>query len=412
MKLTRSGKGSSTEPLSKKDGKPSPSSPPRKKTERELGNWIAAYAEYTKESESPDNYHFWTSLSIIASAVRRNIVLDQGIYELFPHMFVILVGPPGRVAKSTTIRLGRKILTGIEDMNMGPDSVTREELIRQLAKVGRGQKQAAMTIHSTELSSLIEPSGITMIQFLTDIYDGDVRWGYATKTSGRDTIDNPVLNILAGTTPSWISEGLPSDVLGHGFIARVIFVFAEKPRYLRPFPKGADQELVTSLTNDLDHISRLEGNFTWGEGSKRSYEAMYKTLAGSIPKDYRLEGFHNRKKIHVLKVAMLLSIAESDNLILNVRDLETAWDLLTNIEIDMGKAFSAVGKHEQASNIERMLARIRNDGGMTPQAIHDQFFAMGDIQDIARNLLMLESMGKIKKTKNQDGVGFVYLPVM
>jgi hypothetical protein len=122
------------------------------------------------------------------------------------------VGPPGRVAKSTCIRLGRNVLQAVEDLKFGPDSVTREELIRLMAKAGGPTPvQSPLVLHSTELSSLIEPSGIKMIQYLTDIYDCEYNpkgWKHGTKHSGRDTIINPVLNILAGSTPSWIAEGL------------------------------------------------------------------------------------------------------------------------------------------------------------------------------------------------------------
>jgi len=397
-----SGKQPSGESVSQSDGEVS--------TDRTLSNWLLAYNEYTKESESPEQFHLWTGLSVLASAVRRNVWINQGIYVLFPNMFVILVGPPGKVAKSTTIRLGRKLLLGVNDILFGPDSVTREELIRVMSKAGHNRRQSAITLHSTELSSLIEPSGIKMIQFLTDIYDGDYKWRHSTKTSGRDTIENPVLNILAGTTPSWIAEGLPSDVLGHGFTARVIFVYGEKPRYLKPFPGEPSDNLVRDLINDLDHISRIEGDFTWGEGAKETYSVMYEDLAGKIPDDYRLEGFHNRKKIHILKVAMLLSISESDDLILRKVDLETAWDILQIVERDMGKTFSAVGKYEHANNLERILLRIRKEGGMTAVQVHKEFYAMGDIQDLGKMLLMLVQMGSI--VRKDEGGTIWYRPVI
>ena len=372
-------------------------------TSRVLSNWLFAYNQYTAESESPEQFHLWTGLSVLSSALKRNVWINQGIYLLFPNMFVILVGPPGKVAKSTTIRLGRKLLLGLEDIMFGPDSVTREELIHVMSKAGLNRTQSALTIHSTEMSSLIEPSGIKMIQFLTDIYDGDFKWQHSTKHSGRDIIENPVLNILAGTTPSWIAEGLPSDVLGHGFTARVIFVYGSEPRYLMPFPREPNSELVKDLINDLDHISRIEGSFTWGDGSRDIYSDMYTKLATSIPDDYRIEGFHNRKKVHLLKVAMLLSISESDDLILRKVDLETAWDILNLVEKDMGKTFSAVGKYDHANDLERILLRIRKEGGMTAESVHKEFYAMGDIQEIGKILLMLLQMGSIVR-RDENGI--------
>ncbi len=368
---------------------------PHKKTERILGNWLLKYGEYTIESESPEQFHLWTGLSIIASTVRRNVYLNQGTHILFPNMYVILIGPPGRVRKSTSIRLGRHLLLGVEGIHFGADSLTREELIRSLAKISAGAKQAAMTIHSTELSSLIEPSGIKMIQFLTDIFDGDYKWRYSTKHQGKDVINNPILNILAATTPTWIADGLPADVIGHGFTSRVLFVYGADRRFLRPFPGQLNAELANDLKADLDHISRIEGDFKWGEGSKACYKEIYEEIDREIPKDYRIEGFHNRKDIYTLKVAMLLSIARSDDLVMYPGDITTAYAALSDIEQSMHKTFSAVGKYDHAADTERLLAAIRETGELDSEEIHQRFYAVGNVDEIGKMIQMLRSQGVI-----------------
>lgn len=392
---------SSSENASSEDGSRS-----EKKTERVLDNWIKGYLEYTKESESPVSYHLWTGLSVIASAVRRNVWIDQGLYILYPHMFVILVGPPGIVAKSTTIRLGRTLLYGIEGIKFSPDAVTVEELFNRLEASGKDSPSSALTIHSTELSDLIDPSGIKMISFLTTIYDGAVDWSYATKGSGKNEIKNPVVNLLGGTTPDWIANGLPVQAIGHGFTSRVIFVFEDRPRHLNPFPDQPDKELVKALVNDLDHISRIKGEFTWGEGTKDAYAEYYKKIYATQPPDYRVEGYYRRKKNHLLKVAMLLSLAESDSLILSPRDIHEAWELLEMVEKRMAKTFSSVGKYEYASDLERILAEIEDAGaeGMMVETILDRNYAVGDEQTIAKILITLTKMGKIVKEKDDDGV--------
>ena len=298
---------------------------------------------------------------------------------------------------------------GVGDINMGPDSVTAEELIRIMSRAGNKEKHSAVTIHSSELSSLIDPSGIKMIQFLTDIFDAQPgAWKLSTKGSGRNVIHNHVLNILAGTTPTWIAEGLPSTVIGHGFTSRVVFVYGDRPRHYAPFPSEPPPELVRALSADLDYISRLEGEFKWGEGSKDCYKEMYIEISDSRPKDYRIEGFHARKKIHLLKVAMLLNMAESDDMILEVRDLETARSLLDSVEQNMHKTFSAVGKYEHASDLERVYNRIVEEKGMTAQEVHEEFYAIGDVQELAKILLMLTSMGRIRRERKGDVTS--YLP--
>lgn len=370
---------------------------PKKKTERILDNWLMKYGEYTIESESPEQFHLWTGLSVLGSAVRRNVWLNQGTHILYPNMYVILIGPPGRVRKSTSIRLGRHLLLGLDGIHLGPDSCTREDLIKSLGKISVMSKQAAMTIHSTEFSSLIEPSGIKMIQFLTDIFDGDVKWQYSTKHQGKDIIENPVLNILAATTPTWIADGLPADVVGHGFISRVLFVYGADRRFLKPFPGQLDAELAKDLRADLDHISRIEGTFQWGEGSKNLYQKIYEEIDSTKPKDYRVEGFHNRKDIYTLKVAMLLSIARSDDLIIYPGDINTAYVALSAIEESMHKTFSAVGKYDHAADTERLLDAILEKGHLTSQQIHQRFSAAGDVDQIGKMIQMLLSQGAIAR---------------
>jgi len=356
---------------------------------RQVGNWLRAYLEYTKESESPDSYHLWTGLSVLASAVRRRVWVDQGIYILYPNMYVILVGPPGRVAKSTTIRLGRRLLLGVPEIVFSADSLTREELIRVMGK------ESWITIHSTELSSLIEPSGIKMIQFLTDIYDGDYQWRYSTKGQGKDTLEAPILNILAGTTPSYIADGMPEDVIGHGFTSRVIFVYEEDTRFDNPKPKPPPKALVDALIEDLNTISKLEGKFEYGEGAWEFYDKYYRTLRHNIPEDHRIEGFHWRKRAHVLKLAMLLSVSESDDLIIRKTDFETAVDLLESIEPSMPKTFSAVGKYEHAGDLERIWSQIERHQGMTTEEIYERNYSVGRPEEIAAILQTLTTMGRI-----------------
>ncbi len=384
---------------------------PKKQTERVLDNWLIKYGEYTIESESPEQFHLWTGLSILGSAVRRNVWLNQGTHILYPNMYVILIGPPGRVRKSTSIRLGRYLLLGIDGIHFGADSCTREDLIKSLAKISAMSKQAAMTIHSTEFSSLIEPSGIKMIQFLTDIFDGDIKWQYSTKHQGKDLIENPVLNILAATTPTWIADGLPADIVGHGFISRVLFVYGADRRFLKPFPGQLDAELAKDLRADLDHISRIEGTFQWGEGSKTLYAKIYEEIDSTKPKDYRVEGFHNRKDIYTLKVAMLLSIARSDDLIIYPGDIKTAYAALSQIEESMHKTFEHVGKYEHASDTGRLLEAIQEEGSLTSEEIHQRFSASGDVDQIAKMIQMLRSQGAITIDPSKKGKPMVFRAV-
>lgn len=378
-----------------------------------------AYKDYTAESESPDSYHLFCGLSALSSAVRRNVWLDQGIYALYPNLYIVLVGPPGRCGKSTAIRLARELLYGVPGVNIGPDSVTREELIQRLART-HSEGQSALTIHSTELSSLIEPSGIKMIQFLTDIYDCDYAnpkgWQYATKGSGHDEIKNPFVTMLSATTPRYIADEMPEGVTDLGFTARIVFVYEEKERFLNPFPKEMDPDLTVALSKDLVHVSELKGQFRWnydpeGKSTARDvYKRFYKALYVKAPDDHRVEGFHWRKRIHVLKLAMLCSMAEKDDLILTPADIQAAIDIIEMVEPKMARTFTAVGKFEYASDLERIQAQVMRAGeeGIAQEQLLRQNYYVGDLVRLEGFINSLIRMGTARRVKKeQDGEYYI-----
>lgn len=373
-------------------------------------NFLQAYKDYTSEAESPDSFHLWVGLSIIASALRRRVWVNQGIYMLYPNMYVVLVGPPGRTAKTTSIRLGQKLLRGVDTVTFGPDSLTREELIQVMARAGGQGKTSAITLHASELSSLMGPSEIKMIHFLTDIYDGDGIWKYATKQSGKSTIHNPILNILCGTVPDYIANSLPIGLVGSGFSARVIFNYEDIPRFANPHPAEPDPELKQALIEELQHISTLEGEFRWTPKAWLMYEEQYEKILFSVPDDYRLEDFHYRKKIHLLKLAMLMSVSERDDLIITENDLETSWTLLENLEVNMPQVFSAVGKYEYATDMERIVQQIRHAGaeGLTTTEIFYRNRAVGDADTLGRILLTAERAGVIARTVDKAANKVIY----
>lgn len=371
---------------------------------RACANWLQTYREYTKELEAPDSFHLWTGLSILASAIRRNLWIDQNVYPVYPNLYVILTAPAGKIGKSTVIRMGRTILQAVPEVEIGPDSLTREELIRLMAKAGREKVQSAITIHSTELSSLIDQSGLKMVQFLTDIYDCDYKnphgWRYSTKHQGRDKIRNPVLNLLAGTIPTWVSDSMPVEATTHGFTSRTVFVFEDSPRFSNPFPDETPEGIVEDLQSDLQHIASLEGPFDWSSEARDYYREWYSEWQTTPPDDYRIEGFHWRKRIHIIKLALLLHVSESDDLVLEVRDLKAAKAILELTEKNMPKTFAGVGKYEFASDLSRIYRSILKAGstGIPMSEIYDKNYMVGDKEQIMKIVQTLESMKRVKFT--------------
>src|SRR6516165_3921858 len=100
---------------------------------RRFSNWLKAYMNYTRDSESPTSFHFWTGVSVLAGALRRRVWIDMKKFQWTPNFYIILVGPPGVAAKSTSISMGMNLLSQIKGVKFGPESMTWQKLARSLS---------------------------------------------------------------------------------------------------------------------------------------------------------------------------------------------------------------------------------------------------------------------------------------
>lgn len=332
---------------------------------RVLSNWIQAYLAYTAESESPEEFHKWVAISVLAGALRRRVFFAMGYFNLYANEYIVLVGPPGRCKKSTAMRIGRTILTGIPDIKFTTDSVTRERLIQDLTQ-SYADGHSSMTAYSSELATLLTSSGMDMVSFLTDIYDSPPEWSHQTKMGGTNKIKAPYLNLIAATTPDWIAKAMPMDTVGIGLTSRVVYVYQDTPRIKDPFPVlSAEQiELQQLLVKDLNQIAMLSGQFELDPKAKAFYSEWYKArLAQPNPTgDSRLNGYFERKPMHVLKLAMVVSAATKDGLVLTEFDIQHALILLEEVEERMPKVFANVGKNPLAADTDEVESAIAEKG--------------------------------------------------
>jgi hypothetical protein len=86
-----------------------------------------------------------------------------------------------------------------------------------------------LTCSVSELGTFLRPDDSGLISFLTDIWDGKDRpFKHATSVSGHIGIENGWLNIIGATTPAWLQNNFPSNLIGEGIGSRIIFIYSEK----------------------------------------------------------------------------------------------------------------------------------------------------------------------------------------
>lgn len=365
-------------------------------------DWLNAFIEHTKHGEAPRRMYFWVGVSAIAGALRRRVWINQAFFKWYPNFYIVLVAPPGIVSKSTTASVAMSLLRRVPGIKFGPDVVTWPALVSAFAENaetflygGFHHPMSALTLESSEFGNLLNPQDKQMVDLLVSLWDGKQGiFEKRTKHSGNDAIENPWINLVACTTPSWIAGNFPEYMVGGGFTSRCIFVYAEEKDHYNAYPGMSVpvtfEESEMRLVQDLEHIAtNIVGEYTlssqaleWGEWwYKHHYENRPENLD-----DDRFGGYIARKQTHIHKLAMVMQAAKGDSMVIDLDSLTTANMMVTDLEPDMQKVFGKIGRSEMSVQVERLLYYARKRGKAHYMELyrymHAAFPSMKEYEDV------------------------------
>lgn len=369
---------------------------------RNYNDWLTAYIDYAGFSEAPRRMHFWSGVAAVAGALRRRVWLSMGYYRWCVNHYIIFVAPPGIVSKSTTVAIAMDILRKVPGIAFGPDIVTWPALVSAFAAAmesfdvaGEYHTQCALTLESSEFGNLVNPTDREMIDLLVTLWDSK-QGGFAkvTKNSGSDKVENPWINLIACTTPSWIAGNFPEYVIGGGFTSRCLFVYTDQKEKLVAYPiyhiPAGMRETQDKLAADLEHIAtHLVGPYILSPAAREWGEEWYKHHYSNPPanlQDERFGGYLARKQTHLHKLAMIIAASCRDDLVIMPEDLTLANTMITDLEADMPKVFARIGRTEDSIQAERFIAFVTKNSPTTYQAayahVHSAFPFVKDFEGI------------------------------
>jgi len=340
-------------------------------------DWLPAFIEYASVTEAPRRLHFWAGVGAIAGALRRKVWLDMKRFMWTPSFYIIYVAPPGIVAKSTTADIAMDLLKQVPGIKFGPNAITWQALVTAFAASSESFEYQAewhpmspLTLVASELGSLLNLQDREMVNLLIELWDGKKKYEKITKMSGNDIIEAPWINLQACTTPHWIADNMPPATIGGGLSSRCIFLYAEDKEkfvaYVDEVVPEDDAERRLHLIQDLEYISmNLCGPFKISEQAREWGRAWYESFwkaAKSRMDDQMLEGYAARKQTHMHKLAMILSVSRGDSLEISLEDLQLANVMLGEIEADMLKVFSRIGRTEDSLQAERFIGFVTKRG--------------------------------------------------
>lgn len=348
---------------------------------RHFHHWLKAYCAFTASSEAPLDFHFWTGVSTLAGALRRRVWKDELLFKWTPNFYIIFVGPPGIVTKSTSLSLGYDLLKEVPGVHFGPDSMTWQGLGKRFTTATEYVRyptaanpnnvilMSPLTCSVSELGTFLKPDDRSMISFLTDVWDGKERpFDHGIKMEGGDLkLENAWLNVIGATTPDWMRDNFPVSMLSQGIGSRIVFVYGETKRHLTAYPsrKPLAQthfSFQKKLIEDLTHIATLVGPYELTDEAYKWGEAWYDKHHSSRDVHLasgRYAGYLGRKQTHMHKLAMVLAAAQRDDLLIEKSDLEEAETILVSAEHSMIKVFESVGVVDEAKHVAEIVAFVR-----------------------------------------------------
>jgi hypothetical protein len=289
--------------------------------------------ESTAEAETPRSFVRWAALSSIAAVVADRVYLDKFYYKLYPNIYVLLVADSGlRKGFATALAKTLVSLTDVTRVISGRNSI--EAVVKTLATTVTRPKRPPLTkahgfITSGELSTTFIENPFTFT-ILMDLHDGHYHkegWDNTLKSSGVEELKNVSVNMLGAINPVLFKAMISKKDVTGGFIARTIIVEetqrACKNSLIRAPKKTLD---INELLTHLKTLSTLEGQFVWDPATADYFDEWYQSFNPEKMKDET--GTANRIHDQILKVAMILSLAESTELILHKRHIDSAMKLL------------------------------------------------------------------------------------
>jgi hypothetical protein len=198
-----------------------------------------------------------------------------------------------------------------------PAKTTSERLFRDLSRGKKGL--LPLSEFSDWLSSFEANYNKPLKAIFTDLYDCPPFYEVTTCGNELDpiVITDPYISILGFSAPDWLEGQVSDKDVMKGFFSRfLIFYVRERGKKLKAWPE-APFTPSEGFKKVLERIEKCEGEYHFSPEARKHYEAIFdavqEILAEKQEAHALLEPFTKRWCPSILKVALLLHLAESPN---------------------------------------------------------------------------------------------------
>jgi len=357
-------------------------------------SWLVDFVKQHDELETPASFYYWAAISAISACVKDNIWLPRHIYKLYPNIYTMLHAESG-LKKGPAVNAAKQLVKAVNNTRIITGRGSIQGILKELAQTqtqpgGKVPMKSVAFICSSELSSsIVEDKVATKI--LTDLYDRNYNEGEWRSLLKMETftLKDPTITMLTATNEAMSEDFFTKSAIQGGYFARTFIVYEKIRNRTNSLLVPLEQEIdYKSSAEYLKEIAKLIGPFAalgsreqsevykYSVKNSTSGQTHYFTQAGIIYEEWYTNfmdavdtneikdatGTLNRFGDSVLKIAMILSLAQTPELVISAEAMDDAIKSCTKLLGSMQE--TTMGKHGISSAallksliIKELLAR-------------------------------------------------------
>lgn len=378
-------------------------------------SFVSNYLEHTKYYESPTSFWKWSAYATIAGVLRDNCYYKQGDDSLYPNIYVLLLADSAVQRKDRPVRLCEGLLQRINNTKVINGRSSIQGILDELAKgetdkkTGRIIKGGSAMWIAPEMSAGIvnDPEAI---KILTDIYSFREKYDSRLRTQANFSIKNVCFSFMAASNEELLRDVYDIKATMGGLLGRTFLIV---PNEFRPGNSLFDLQIDDTkhrLVNQLEQIAKLSGSFEFTDDAKKAYNEWYIPFRASYKKKSDKSGISGRIHTSVLKLAMILAVSETNELVIRKSHIEEAIQECIDLMPNYTKFLMSSGKSSLTEVTTHILSAMNDskDRIISRKVLLERFWNILDqgAETLDKVVTTLEQGGMIQSMMIDEGISY------
>jgi hypothetical protein len=261
--------------------------------------------------------------------------------------------------------MGTKPLNlAVANLNGTAQVMSPQALSNYLSQLSESDaKEAVAHIEASELSVMLGTQRMddSLLKLLTDLWDSPDYHTTFTIGRGKEYIKNVCLNMIGGTTETWLKNSVPTESLEGGFFSRLLLVQRAPTGKKNAIPMMSERHhnALQKVIHDLGKIAMMSGEFVMTEKAQNMYKLWYVEMNHPEKAESFMRGYFGRKGDFIIKISMCLSAMFSNNMIITEDEIEYAIQILNENEEFTKGIVKYMGTTEDGGKLIYVRNKIR-----------------------------------------------------